>query len=38
MRNRTKFFRENHENEVEAQLSEKLPIKQKMSIFVYLTL
>ena len=38
MRNRTKFFRANHENEVEAQLSEKLPIKQKMSIFVYLTL
>ena len=29
MRNRTKFFRENHENEVEAQLSEKLSIKQK---------
>ena len=29
MRNRTKFFRANHENEVEAQLSEKLSIKQK---------
>ena len=29
MRDRTNFFRENHENEVEAQRSEKLPIKQK---------
>ena len=28
IRNR-KFFRANHENEVEAQRSEKLPIKQK---------
>ena len=38
MRNRTNFFRANHENEVEGQRSEKLPIKQKMSIFVYFTL
>ena len=38
MRNRTNFFRAKHENEVEAQRSEKLPIKQKMSTFVYLTL
>ena len=29
MRNRIKFFRANHENEVQEQLSEKLPIKQK---------
>ena len=29
MRNRTNFFRANHENEVEAQRSEKLPTKQK---------
>ena len=29
MRNRTNFFRAKHENEVEAQRSEKLPIKQK---------
>ena len=29
MRNGTNFFRANHENEVEAQRSEKLPIKQK---------
>ena len=29
MRNCTKFFRANHENEVEAQLSEKLSFKQK---------
>ena len=32
------IFQAKHENEVEAQRSEKLPIKQKMSIFVYLTL
>ena len=36
MRNRTKFFRANHENEVEAQRSGKLSIKQKLSTFVYL--
>ena len=37
MRNRTKFFRANHENEVEAQRSEKLPIKQKcQSLFTWL--
>ena len=29
MLNRTNFFRANHENEVEAQQSEKLPIEQK---------
>ena len=29
MRNRTNFFRANHENEVEAQRHAKLPIKQK---------
>ena len=29
MGNRANFFRPNHENEVEAQRSEKLPIKQK---------
>ena len=29
MRNRTNFFRANHENEVKAQRSEKLPIRQK---------
>ena len=29
MRNRTNFFRANHENEVETQRSEKLPVKQK---------
>ena len=29
MRNRTNSFREKHENEVEAQRSEKLPMKQK---------
>ena len=29
MRNRTHSFREKHENGVEAQRSEKLPIKQK---------
>ena len=29
MRNRTNFSRAKHENEVEAQRSEKLPIKQK---------
>ena len=29
MWNCTNFFRANHENEVEAQRSEKLPIKQK---------
>ena len=29
MRNRTNFFWANHENEVEVQRSEKLPIKQK---------
>ena len=37
MRNCTKFFRANHENEVEAQRSEKLPIKQKcQSLFTWL--
>ena len=29
MRNCTNFFRAIHENEVDAQRSEKLPIKQK---------
>ena len=29
MRNRTNFFRAEHENEVEAKRSEKLPTKQK---------
>ena len=29
MRNRTNFFRAKHENEVDAQRREKLPIKQK---------
>ena len=29
MLNRTYFFRAKHENEVEAQRSQKLPIKQK---------
>ena len=29
MRNCTNFFRASHENEVDAQRSEKLPIKQK---------
>ena len=29
MRNPTTFFQANHKNEVEAQRSEKLPIKQK---------
>ena len=29
MRNLANFFRANHENEVEAQRNEKLPIKQK---------
>ena len=29
MRNHTTFFQANHKNEVEAQRSEKLPIKQK---------
>ena len=29
MRNCTNFFRANHENEVEAQRSEKLPFKQQ---------
>ena len=29
MQNCTNFFQANHENEVEAQRSEKLPIKQK---------
>ena len=34
MRNRPNFFRTKHENEVEAQRSEKLPIKQKcLSLF-----
>ena len=37
MRNPTTFFQANHKNEVEAQRSEKLPIKQKMSTFVYST-
>ena len=37
MRNRTNFFRANHENEVEAQRSENLPIKQKcQSLFTCL--
>ena len=37
MRNRTNFFRANHENEVEGQRSEKLPIKQKcQSLFTSL--
>ena len=35
MRNGTKFFRANHENEVEAQRSEKLPIKQKCQPLFY---
>ena len=35
--NRTNFFRANHENEVEAQRSEKQPIKQKcQSLFTWL--
>ena len=38
MRNRTNFFRAKHENEVEAQRSEKLPIKQKcQSLFTRLS-
>ena len=37
MRNRTNFFRAKRENEVEAQRSEKLPIKQKcQSLFTRL--
>ena len=37
MRNRTNFFPANHENEVEAERSEKLPIKQKcQSLFTSL--
>ena len=37
MWNCTNFFRANHENEVEAQRSEKLPIKQKcQSLFTWL--
>ena len=38
MRDRTNFFRAKHENEVEAQRSEKTAYQAKMSIFVYLTL
>ena len=35
MRNRTNFCRAKHENVVEAQRSEKLPIKQKcQSLFI----
>ena len=33
MRNRTNFFRAKHQNEVEAERSEKLPIKQKCQFF-----
>ena len=37
MRNRTNCFRAKHENEVEAQGSEKLPIKPKgQSLFTWL--
>ena len=37
MQNCTNFFRANHENEVEAQRSEKLPIKEKcQSLFTWL--
>ena len=32
MRNHTNFSRANHENEVEAQRSEKPPIKQKCNL------
>ena len=32
MRNRTDFFRANHENEVEAHRSEKLPIKKNVNL------
>ena len=35
MRNRANFFRAEHENEVEVERSEKLPIKQKcQSLFI----